>query len=271
MNLHKRIDFGQPGGFPLTQNRLADLQTAYTEALLAIIAAGGDIVGPLRLSGMELTTPSPGTTAVSAGYFVYNGNLVRFEGGSVTPGEDDEVAIVISHPAEDLTYNDGVERPVLLRTIATLVAEEPAGMDDTRFPIMLFNPWGRIGWAGGYMMSSPLEGTVLYRKDLFSNVVALKGNVSISNISPATELPAIGFLTFWTLPEGYRPEEDAYFVGHFIDPASGGNYPRNSMDYLRHFTCRLTTAGEVQVEFINDDGAFPAGYSVTFNARLNLG
>lgn len=71
---NKRIDFTQPGGFPLTQNALDFMQQSYRKAIQGLADLAGNSV---IVSGMEENGSN-----VADGWIIYNGELMPFEGGT---------------------------------------------------------------------------------------------------------------------------------------------------------------------------------------------
>ena len=65
----KTIDFTKPGGFPLTQDQLNYLQSAYKEAINAVAAMGGSGAVPVIVSGMVVANPSTGDYSITDGWF----------------------------------------------------------------------------------------------------------------------------------------------------------------------------------------------------------
>lgn len=71
---NKRIDFTQPGGFPLTQNTLDYMQQSYRNAIQGLAdLAGNNVI----VSGMEEIGGN-----VADGWIIWNGELMPFEGGT---------------------------------------------------------------------------------------------------------------------------------------------------------------------------------------------
>lgn len=123
----KSIDFSQPGGFPLTQDQLDHLQSGYKEATLALARIGGYNNGPFAISGMEVTSPTPGDYVVTEGWFLYNDDIMRFPNSGIAgiaAGYD--VYIQIQHDNSSVYYNDGVLREVILESRGEL-APLPTG------------------------------------------------------------------------------------------------------------------------------------------------
>lgn len=94
----RRVDLSKNGGFPLTQNALDFLQTAFGEPLYAL----GKMFGNKTIiTGMEV-----GSSSVAEGWFFYNGEPIYFNASAL----DTKVAI-----SEDLTsveFEDGITKAV---------------------------------------------------------------------------------------------------------------------------------------------------------------
>jgi len=134
----KTIDFTQPGGFPLTQDQLGYLQTAYTECINALAAMGGD--GPFTISGCAVTrthvTGSVYNYSVAQGWVYYQGNMIRVPSITLTGiNESTHAAYMLIVPSVlPLTYNDGSTPNVILDNSITLAALPVGTADDsTRF------------------------------------------------------------------------------------------------------------------------------------------
>lgn len=102
--MYKNINFTQPGGFPLTQDILAFMQSSYRDALTGIAKHFGEFA---IVSGVEITGPN-----VSDGFIVYDGELVRFVGGTLSAD------VVVETIQTQLTFEDGADRSVMNETIA---------------------------------------------------------------------------------------------------------------------------------------------------------
>lgn len=101
--LHKRYDFTQLGGFPLTQNRLKLMQEAYDgidQALVSII--GDDVI----LSGCEVSEDA-GTYTVTDGWIISSGKLVPFIGG-----ESSDTFFRIATTTNSLVFEDATSKEV---------------------------------------------------------------------------------------------------------------------------------------------------------------
>lgn len=99
-----RIDYTQPGGFPLDQDVLNFMQGNIFLAAQAAALGGQNCI----LSGCEVVGGN-----VSNGYVVIAGEILPFVGSP----KDEKVVIV--EQAEDLNYEDGVSRPAQLTRYAT--------------------------------------------------------------------------------------------------------------------------------------------------------
>ena len=95
----KTIDFSKNGGLPLSQDRLAYMQTAYTEAVQALAKLAGD---KTITSGCIVTGSN-----ISDGWIVYNGELIRFVGGNLAAN------VAISTTGTGLVFKNGINNTVL--------------------------------------------------------------------------------------------------------------------------------------------------------------
>jgi hypothetical protein len=196
----KRYDFSQDGGFPLTQNRFAYIQAAFTEAINALGAIGGNVTGPMVVSGMEISYPGAGAVTVSDGWFFYAGELIKFTGATVTPGGGEVALVTITLVANILSFFNGSSPSVELDKTSTLTHGATV-TDATHFPLLSL---ANIYKDAGYGFSpSP----IMYRREIGSKVVRLKGmtyNTSPSIVTVDTPL--------FTLPVGFRPAEEQVFT-----------------------------------------------------------
>lgn len=131
MSIAKRIDFTQLGGFPLCQDDLKWALDGIYGAIDAIIQAGGDGSTPFAVSGMAV---SGGGNTVADGWFYYNGELVQFTGGTVSPGGGEVALVLIADTSTTLTFNDGSTPVVVLIKTATLTHAATV-TDATHFPV----------------------------------------------------------------------------------------------------------------------------------------
>lgn len=99
MNLYKKIDFSQLGGFPLTQSAMDFLQHSYNDVLAAVSQVAGDFV---ILSGLTQSSPNIYTD----GWVTYNGNILYFVGGI------GQTNVVSNTATSSRTYADGTTKNV---------------------------------------------------------------------------------------------------------------------------------------------------------------
>lgn len=204
MSLRKRIDFTQPGGFPFTQDTLAYLQDSYSESIIAVIGNMGSVTGPMAVSGMAVTVPSPGTFTVTNGWFVYNGNMVKFTGSTVSPTGGDVALVEIAVTGTPLTFNDGSTPNVIFNSTATLLAA-PTATDATHFPLSALVPVVPAWEALDAHLDALFDPGVSPRinVDRFGRV-NFQGTI-VANGSGAESVSA-------ALPVKYRPDVDKYFT-----------------------------------------------------------
>lgn len=99
------IDFTKNGGADVSQNVLAFMQDSYVQALAAIAKLVGS---KTILHGVELSAG-----VVSDGWIAYNGELVRFVGGTHA------AKVVINTTPTGRVYADNVTRDMLFEVTAT--------------------------------------------------------------------------------------------------------------------------------------------------------
>lgn len=102
--LHKRFDFTKLGGFPLTQNRLAYMQEAYSELIGAICSTFGDVI----VSGCNISDGN-----ISDGWMIIGGELLPFKSAP------QQTYVKIVDETTDLTYNDSNVYPSQVLRYAT--------------------------------------------------------------------------------------------------------------------------------------------------------
>jgi hypothetical protein len=95
---NKRVDFGNLGGFPLTQDVLAYMQSSYRDAIsgLARVCGSNVIVSSMEDNG----------TVISDGWIVVDGELMPFIGGP----KQSTFIIIDDNSGE--TFEDGIARTV---------------------------------------------------------------------------------------------------------------------------------------------------------------
>lgn len=122
-----RIDFTLLGGMPLTQDRLKFMQDSYTEALGALAQLCGNktiLYGVVKTGGL-----------VSSGWISYNGELIRFVGGSY------DTTVVISETPTPYVYADSNSKDVEYVKTATCGAGGAFDFADLVPLLSLANVW----------------------------------------------------------------------------------------------------------------------------------
>ena len=274
----KKIDFTHAGGFPLTQENLDYLQQAYTECVNALTMMGGDGTTPILISGMVSTTPSPGSTSVTNGWFFYNGEMVRFTGGTVTPTGTDVPLIVISPASTNLTYYDGSIYPAVLSTTATL-SSGPTLTDATHFPLSALQPFQVIfglggresGWNGIFVSTPVLDGGVsgyiYYKKNFLTNTLHIRASLNANNAQNFSASPAALNALMGTLPAGYIPNNVVYFTTYYF--ASNLFKDDLGVSWVKQLTSTVSPAGQILINFLRPDISVSA-YTVMFNTIIPL-
>ncbi len=271
----KSIDFTKPGGFPLTQERLDYLQSAYSEVLTVLGALGVNGSAPVVLSGMAVTG---GGNTVSDGWFVYGSELIRFTGSTVTPSGTDVALVLITPGASALTYNDGSTPNVILEKTAALISG-PALTDATHFPVSALTPFG-VGfgmnnreqvWNTLVVSTAPaaggVTGTIYYKKDFNANTLQVRGSLIANNAQNFAASPAAIFSLMGTLPVGYIPNNNTYFTAHYwvaslIKDDLG-------IGWIKQVNCGINNIGSFLVNWLRPDAAILA-YGLNFNEIIPL-
>jgi hypothetical protein len=142
----KTIDFSKPGLIPRYQELEAFLQSAWQEIITPLVQLGVLNGAPAVLSGM-VSTLSGGTTTVSAGWFVYNGQAVRFPAQTyataVTAGDAVYVVITPTSVPTVVPYNNGSTPNVINDVTGVLtVLPNTTPIDATHFLLSAIVAWG---------------------------------------------------------------------------------------------------------------------------------
>lgn len=276
MNLHKRYDFSFTGGFPLTQEVLGRMQDATSDAIEALIAMGGSVTGPMKISGMDITETAPGTFVVTDGWFIYNNKLVKFTGDTVTPTGGQVLLVELTETATSMTYFDASTHDAQLETVSIVIAAATV-TDATHFPLSALNPFGRSSsWVTETFTDEgigEIDGTVSYKKNTLANTLLLKGDLTPDHASMYAEPDTADYITLTTLAAEYRPATDQYFAASvtnvgIVYPFEGINIPMKSLNM------RLKTNGDLQVlwlQYLGTGGGLDFGtYNMQFTETLFL-
>lgn len=221
----KSIDFTKPGGFPLTQDQLNYLQTAYTESLSAIAQMGASGTSPVKVSGMDVSSPGTGSYSVTSGWFYYNGHLVRFNASSVsgaTGGSD--AFVVLNTSSLPLVFYDGSTPNVVNEVSASLnVLPTSTPTDSTHFPLSTLKPIGvglgvnnrESSWNSIAVSTAAADGgvagTLYYKKDFIANTLHLRVQLIAANAQNFAASPGTLFYLMSTLPTEYTPANNVWF------------------------------------------------------------
>lgn len=277
----KKIDFSQPGGFPLTQDQLNYLQQAYGESLQALARMGGSASGPFVISGMTITNPSLGEYSVTDGWFFYNGEMIHFLADTIT-GAAGSLApfVVISPSSNNLLFNDGSTPPVIMDATATVVAM-PTGTptDATHFPLLQIQPFGtgfgvanrEAGWqsmpVSTIAADGGVTGTIFYKKNFITNTLHVRGTLTASNAQNFAASPGSAFYLMGTLPPGYAPANTAYFIAQYFLGSllldDGG------VGWIKQLNGRVNNAGQITLNWLRPTAPV-SGYSANFNNIIPL-
>ena len=245
----KKTDLTQPGGFPLDQNQLNNLQQGYIACLNELALVFGNSFTPFSIRGCAITrTPTGGTLAdysMTAGSIFWNGEIIINPSTITLTGVDESVdglyvEIVPSNTA--LTYFDGVSRTVVLDNNVVLSTYSIGTADDaSKFlwshikpmgvglmeNIMdnIYTPYIAPTYSGGYIddVASPIR----YRKPVGSKTVTIKC-VTNSSLGMSVGTDSVVLV----LPIGYRPLAEKVIM---------------SNNYIADCFIRIKTNGEVSI------------------------
>lgn len=271
----KTIDFTQPGGFPLTQDQLGYLQTAFGEVFGAMANLSGNADVPVRITGAVVS----GGGTISAGWVWYKGRAVRVPGNTVgAPGMGYATYLVMTTAATSLTYNDGSTPNVIIEeTAAVDVLVNTTPEDDTHVLASKLvdlgeqlglsyreSAWQDVTVATG-AGNGTITGTIYYKKDRIANTMQIRAALTVSTPGDFAGSPAFDAQVLGTLAVGYRPATAAATFGArvqhvtaMVTDDAGGTWQMLPFDIL--------TTGEVVGLFVNS----AASYTVTFNLLVPL-
>ncbi len=275
----KSIDFTQPGGFPLTQDQLGYMQTAWQEVVNALLSVGVCNGAPTILTGMQIGTTSLGGPGggyvigtVSAGWFIYEGVAVRFPAQTFplvsSPGE--ALYIVINSTAAPLIYNSGTHNAILDATGALQTLPTSTPVDSTHFLFYSLAPFGKEAafTTDAIYVTGPgsavTSGSFSYRKNSLTNTLEGVINFSVTNPSSLSAVPYFTFVTVATLPSGYRPlHGGVYFTGSTTGLVSYGS----GSGYFNTLSGFVNTDGTVNLVLMNSPSS---SYSGNINFIISL-
>ncbi len=277
----KQIDFTKPGGFPLTQNQLGYMQTAYQEVLTALAAIGGNSSTPFIVSGMEISNPTAGTYSATSGWLMYNNELIKFNASSVTGASGPSAPYVVITPsATSLTFNDG-STPNVIMDVSCSLQVLPTGTlgDAVRFPLAVLRKFGTglgatnrdVVWSV-LTVSTPaadggVTGTVFYKKDYTANTLHIRGTLTANNAQNFAASPGSLFYLMGTLPTTHAPANTVYFTANYFIASSIQD--SLGVGWVRNINCGLNGTGQFFSNWIKPEVGVPA-YGVNFNTIIPL-
>jgi len=282
----KSFDLTKPGGLPLTQNRLAYLQTAYTELFAALGLLGGTASTPIVVSGM-LTTTTMSTITVTAGWLYYNGELLSFPGytGSSALAPGHALYIVVSQTATPLTFNDSSTPNVVLENTAvieSLVNTTPVDATHVLFTSLVlfqkaFGANARAALASIAVAvasgSGGVTGTIYYKKDITANTLLVRTQAALLVNDPynLASLPADTTVLLGTLPAGFRPPYTIPFtaLASAVDGSGNVCLDASGLQYIQVINCTINSSGQINAQ-IPQPAAGCVAYVVDFNVVLSL-
>lgn len=266
----KTIDLTQPGGLPLTQNVLDQMQTAYKDMFTAVISMGADVANinttPILLSGMKRTLSVGGT--ISAGYFWYNGEIIKFTEGTVpvpTGGQELQIIISTSSSPLGLAFENGTTPNIIKETSATLTAAAVATNNDTRFKYADLVPFhkffgqnkGNVNW------TAASNASIGYYRKYLSNSI----DISLTLNSPTDLTTTHEWRVEGTLPTGLFPPNAYWFTAIVQIIDSPTQYPGGT-ELITHIGGYVDNSGQIWMHWRRPlTGSYRIG--ATFTMPLN--
>lgn len=229
----KQLLLSELGGYPFTQERLADMQSAYKEGLEGILAQGrySESQGYI-ISGMVATLDGD-NLVISDGLLYYRGKIVRFQESSydttIVPGGGTAVMIVITRETTNLQMHSGT-------TLEDAIYEDVAAVEITnstvtndKFLYANLKPWA---YGFGFKALGPqlnhtytnavLDGNVqvimLYRMNYLNN--SIRCLIQVTSYSAQNLSAAATLITLSRLPAEFRAGAGSYQT--FILSAAAG-------------------------------------------------
>jgi hypothetical protein len=230
----KQLRLSELGGYPFTQERLADMQSAYKEGLEGILAMGrySENQGYI-ISGMT-TTLVGDNLVIADGLFYYRGKIVRFQESSydttVVPGTGNAVMIVITEESTNLQMHDGSTLADAITELVASVDITTNGVTDDKFIYSSIKPWSygfgrraREDRETLTLTTPSIDGGVgfyvYYELDHVSNTLRVDIGIDVYN---AQNLATAGtYIQGPRLPEALRPVI-ADFPTYFVLSAQAG-------------------------------------------------
>ena len=284
----KYWDLTQPGGANLSQNRIAFLQSAWTEAIEAIVQAAGN--GPYALNGAVVTRALSGGTvynySISAGWIVYGGVPYRVPAmGPVAIDESVDIAqLVITTVGSALTYGNG-STPVVLDDATIGIAAAAIGTADSGTAFL----WselvtyavavGKVGRDANYSTlvvntlaaNGGVTGNIKYSKDYIANTLHIKSTLTVNDPYNLVASPGYAAYLLGGLPAGYYCPTWLYFVAEALVTDNTPNYLKDDggTQYIRQINMAIDPGGDVFAFFVKPAAGCTI-YQVEFNVVLRL-
>jgi len=261
----KNYDFTQNGGLPFDQSILARMQAAYTEGLIAVASARG-LTDPFVVSGMATT--GGGSPTIANGWFVYNGELIRFVGGSVpVPSIGNVLLIQITDTTSALTFNDG-STPSVVHEKTAVLTQAPTVTDALHFPFgnLMYPKANSVSISVSAPGTNGLSGTLNYKLNIAGNTLQIYGSFRITTASVTS---AHAYTVFGTLPVGFRPNSMVPFEANIN---YNGGYVTDGVGNIHSLNCQIDTNGNIEVGVVEPVTLPSPGtsYDAYFNVMIPL-
>ena len=230
---------------------------------------------------MVSTPGGGGVTNVSDGWLFYNGEMVQFPAQSYPPvGAGNDMYVVITPSATPLNFNDGSTPNVVLDKTGVLnELINSTTTDATHFLLSAMVSFGtglglnnrETAWSSLPVSTLPTDGGVTgiiyYKKDFAAKTLRLRGSLAANNAQNFHASPVAIYSLMATLPPGYTPMYDAFFIANFF--ASGLIKDDLGIAWVKQINCVINTGGQILFNWIKPDAAILA-YGVDFNVMISL-
>lgn len=284
----KNLNLTDNGGYPMAQDDFNWLQTAYTEAIEAIVQAAGN--GPYALYGAVVTRVlSAGTVynySISAGWIVYGGVPYRVPAmGPVAIDESVDIAqLVITTTSLPLTFNNTVVNDVIndatvgigAAAIGTADSGTAFGWSELVTYYQALCKIGRdaaathivVATAGG---AGTCTGDIYYRRNYINNTVSVSGLGKITTPTDCPAVPIVLRVNVGALP--YAPSNACTYAVYCAAKNIGGVYNNLMKDgaggYRNNLNGGINSGGNIYIDFVACDVTI-TDYLWSFNVIIPL-
>ncbi len=267
--------FGTFGGWPLTQNRLKDMQEGNMEAFAGVLSMLGDGSTPVILSGMAENVVPSGPSwlhVLTEGYFYYcvPGGVPQVYhcpmDSAVTSNGAYVTYVDVTDVTTDAYYNSGTAYPVINDSYGTVSADASGAGTDTHLEFSDFIDFAEAmrrnvaetGWNDLALanVSGAITGHLYYKKNRLTNQLEYKLQIAVATPSAFGDAPGGSLKTLGTLPVEYRPASDVFIMAR-LEGNAGTYVLLNVGGYVTSIAISIDSAsGLVSAIFAKPDASF---------------